>query len=627
MKFRITLIVCGLMLCTAVAIAQVAPASIFELDGNTFTQAPINCDWNTLNNQLTANTTTPAGTCSYNATGPAGYGFLVGSPGEPAFTTGGSKDSNDISTGGVTTSVWAWSNTSTPDKDTLTHGYGASYNATSNGDKILVFGAERFAVNGDSNIGIWFFQQQIGLTGNTKGSFTGHHAPGDILIVSAFSAGGGTSTISVYEWAPGGQTITPIQCPNSNYPNLTSSSTLPACAATNLLALFFDVSTASNSGSDAFAIVNSSNITIGWPYAAKFSVGSNTVPTGGFYEGGIDLTTLLPSGQNAPCFSSFLFETRSSQTVNAVSKDFLLGAFPQCHISITKACACTAFNPSKVEFTDTFGGVVTNDGGGNLYNVTVSDQGNVYTCVSGSTPFSSNPGSNVMYFGDSGIQPGTARCTRTTGTSDTFTSNVAAGTNVAMVSATTAPAVTSTPIGNTTGAITCTSTGTTCTPAGNITPTKQCVTTLEDVGGYVVVRVDYTGTVTNSGNVKLQSVSVTDNPSHGAPQTFNVGTLNVGDVQCYTNLPNASCPTLTPAPTTVNQSPATGVASYYPTDITNDVSTAGRAEFEDTITVTATDVYGHAIPASGAVPIQATGKCLVCPFGYCPTGSNPTGTN
>ena len=626
MNFRTALTLCGLMLCTAGAVAQVAPASIFELDGNAVPQAPINCDWNTLNSGLAANTTTPAGRCSYNATGPSGYGFLVGAPGEPAFTTGGSKDSNDISSGGATSSVWAWSNTSTPDKDTLTHGYGASYNANSNGDKVLVFGAERFAVNGDSNIAVWFFQQQIGLTGNTKGSFTGHHTPGDILVVSAFSAGGGNSTISVYEWAPANQSITPITCGNSNYANLTSSSQLPACAATNLLALFFDVSVASNSSNDAFAIVNAASIVIGWPYAAKFNVGTNTVPTGGFYEGGIDLTTLLPTGQNAPCFSSFLFETRSSQTVNAVLKDFLLGSFPQCHISITKSCACTSFNPSQVQFTDTFGGYVTNDGGGNLYNVTISDQNNVYTCVSGSTAFSSNPGSNVMYFGDSGLQPGSPRCNRTTGTTDTFTSDQASATNVATVTATTATSATSTPVSNTTGVVSCTTTGSACTPSGAITPTKQCVTTLEDKGGYVVVRVDYTGTVTNSGNVKLQNVSVVDNPSKGSPQTFSVGNLGVGDAQCYTNLPSASCPALTPAPTTVNQQPAIGVASYYPTGITNDVSTAGRAEFEDTITVTATDIYGNTVPASGP-PIQATGKCLVCPFGYCPTGSNPTGTN
>src|SRR6266567_1888839 len=155
--------------------AQVAPASIFELDGNSFPQSPINCDWDLLNGGKTTNSTTPTTPCSFNAAGPGGYGFLVGAPGEPAFTTGGSKDSNDVS-------KWLWSLTSTPDKDTLTHGYGASYVANVDGDKVLVFGAERFAVNGDSNIGIWFFQQNVGISGGpSKGGFSGVHTPGDIL--------------------------------------------------------------------------------------------------------------------------------------------------------------------------------------------------------------------------------------------------------------------------------------------------------------------------------------------------------------------------------------------------------------------------------------------------------------
>src|SRR5438270_1811480 len=273
--------------------AQVAPATIFELDGNSSPQAPINCDWDLLNGGKTTNSTTPTTPCSSNAAGPGGYGFLVGAPGEPAFTTGGSKDSNDVS-------KWLWVITSTPDKDTLTHGYGASYVANADGDKVLVFGAERFAVNGDSNIGIWFFQQNVGITGGpTKGSFTGLHTPGDIFIVSAFSGGGGTSTISVYQWAPAGS---PIPCPNSNYPNITTTGQLspPVCAATNLLALFYDQSVAASSTSNAFAIVNSAPVTIGWPYASKFGGNNNVVPTGGFYEGGIDLTSLLPSGEALP---------------------------------------------------------------------------------------------------------------------------------------------------------------------------------------------------------------------------------------------------------------------------------------------------------------------------------------
>src|SRR5262245_52798032 len=166
----------AMLLLFAVAVwALTAPTTIFEIDGDSATGSTygvpnaINCDWDTLNAGKTANSTTPTAVCQSGGATFGAYGFLVGAPGEPNFTTGGSKDSNDVS-------QWAFSTGSTPDKDTLTHGYAASYTgpAAQGGDNILVFGAERFAVNGDSNIGIWFFQQNISIpSGVSKGSFIG----------------------------------------------------------------------------------------------------------------------------------------------------------------------------------------------------------------------------------------------------------------------------------------------------------------------------------------------------------------------------------------------------------------------------------------------------------------------
>src|SRR3989442_2544798 len=160
------------------ATAQVDPTTIFEVgDGNTAPNGGTpNCDWNTLNDTYTADTNTPAVTCAGAGATLNAYGFLVGSTNEKNFQTGGSKDPLDISN-------WKWTNSSTPDKDTLTHGYAASY--TARGDKILVFGAERFPVNGEANIGIWFFQQVV--RPNSSGGFDGLHTAGDIFAVSAFS--------------------------------------------------------------------------------------------------------------------------------------------------------------------------------------------------------------------------------------------------------------------------------------------------------------------------------------------------------------------------------------------------------------------------------------------------------
>ena len=79
-----------------------------------------------------------------------------------------------------------------------------------------------------------------------------------------------------------------------------------------------------------------------WPYASKFGGSNNVVPAGGFFEGGIDITELfggIPG--NEPCISSFLMETRSSQSTTAVLKDFVAGGFNTCgEITVHKDCNC-----------------------------------------------------------------------------------------------------------------------------------------------------------------------------------------------------------------------------------------------------------------------------------------------
>jgi hypothetical protein len=90
----------------------------------------------------------------------------------------------------------------------------------------------------------------------------------------------------------------------------------------NLLASGVD---ASHAGPDATltAIVNSSPQTAPWAYTPK-SGQFKVFPAGTFFEGGANLSKLLPK---AECFASFLVETRSSQSVTATLKDFVLGSF------------------------------------------------------------------------------------------------------------------------------------------------------------------------------------------------------------------------------------------------------------------------------------------------------------
>jgi len=598
--------------------ALTAPTTIFEIDGDSVAGstygAPnaLNCDWNTLNAGKTANSTTPTATCAGDGATFGAYGFIVGAPGEPNFSTGGSKDAQDIPN-------WAFTTTSTPDKDTLTHGYAASYTGPVSGgsDNILVFGAERFAVNGDSNIGIWFLQQNVSIpSGAAKGTFTGAHVKGDILIISAFTGGGGTSTISVYQWRPDICTASHYAAPTSGQTNV--------CADTNLFALLVDLSPGGvptcTSSTPACAVVNNQQITLNWPYLAKFgTTNSNNVPTGGFYEGGIDLTNLLGGGA-APCFASFLFETRSSQSTSAVLKDFLVGSFPECHMVMNKTVTCNSFN-SNGSFNYSYSGNVINDGGGDLFNVKVVDvKGQNYSCGKLSKGTSKAFG-GVPLSGD---------CPISTGSSATFSSTDHPASNQATATADTSSDASTPGIGADTGAVQSTdAAGGACTPAPQLTVTKRCVTNFQVVGNDVVVRIDYTGEVTNgSVNDDLHNVIVTDSAS-GAndPAPFGPFTLASGESKCYTNgqtvnpqaIPPTGCPTLSAA-AALTTSPVTGAASYFPNGAANILGTAqGRIAFSDTVKATATDAFSKAVPKAGDPDVTATAQCLICPLGACPT--------
>src|SRR5437867_5962396 len=219
------LLASGAVLCGATLALAVAPTSVFELDGNV-ADDPTNsiADWNTLNGDCTV----PGG--GSGSAGGSNTRTCIGSENPPKiFTQGGSKDPLDIS-------QWHWKPADTvPDKDTITHGYAASYTAipgaaassTASGDKVVVIGGDRFAVNGDANIGAWFFQQNVTL--NSNGTFSGVHVNHDVFLVSAFVNGGGTAVFTAYEWdstcLKGVKSPTAGQCAETNLRLLGSSDT------------------------------------------------------------------------------------------------------------------------------------------------------------------------------------------------------------------------------------------------------------------------------------------------------------------------------------------------------------------------------------------------------------------
>jgi uncharacterized repeat protein (TIGR01451 family) len=260
---------------TASAVLAVHDEGLFELDGNANDSNAVepDDDWSSTNHAL-ANVFIPGS--SENGANDVTY-----------FTGGGSKDVNDVD-------EWKYtSNDQTPDKDDILDAFAAAYEK--NGDTFVYFGADRFDGSGDSFIGFWFFQNNIGLGAN--GNFSGVHKDGDILVLSDFTNGGSVAEIQVYEWLNGGLSLKEegAECD------------LPG-------------------DEDACATVNAVNTASPWAFLNKS--GSDAFAPGEFYEGGINLDTVF--GGDAPCFSGFLAETRSSQSTTAQLKDFALGNFNTC---------------------------------------------------------------------------------------------------------------------------------------------------------------------------------------------------------------------------------------------------------------------------------------------------------
>jgi hypothetical protein len=303
---------------------------LFELDRNTLDDASVaGDDWNTL----------------YNGGGSATDFSLVfdkvGTAGDTSYYAGGgSKDNRDLN-------LWKYkANDVSPDKDDIVNAFAAAYKDT---DLILYFGADRFANNGDAQMGFWFFVNPVKL--GPGGQFVdnagnvAHHTDGDLLILVNFTQGGTLGTAQVLEWqgGPSGGPVPVLGGPNAD------CTTIPAgddfCATTNLSAL---------PGEPV------------WPYAAKG--GSTSYPPVSFFEGGVNIGAIPGAGK---CFPSFLAETRSSQAIGAQLKDFALGSFELCAPNTTLTASASA---SKVYSGDAVTLTFSEENTGNeaLTNVTVT---------------------------------------------------------------------------------------------------------------------------------------------------------------------------------------------------------------------------------------------------------------
>ena len=178
-------------------VAAVHDTGAFELDGNATNGPAAGDDWDNVCHQVLH--TDCSTTSDTSASGGATAVDWVAEPNGNAsiFTGGGSKDPQDVN-------QWAWKDAGgLPDKDNLLHSFASRYSTTAG--EVLYFGSDRLDNSGDAQQGFWFFQNSIGLGSNNVGGgsgFTGVHKAGDVLVVTDFSNGGTTSTITVYSWDP-----------------------------------------------------------------------------------------------------------------------------------------------------------------------------------------------------------------------------------------------------------------------------------------------------------------------------------------------------------------------------------------------------------------------------------------
>jgi hypothetical protein len=248
-------------------------------------------------------------------------------PDNTTFTSGSSKDINDLD-------QWAWGPGSVPKQSDILNFYAAAYVAH---DELNVFlGQDRLDTKGGGELGFWLFQQDIRL--NPDGTFRGTHTPGDVLILVGPPQGGKAGAVEVYQWDP--------------------------AAKDNLRLL--------PSTDDAFGVINSSPIDAAW---------RSGIPENGFFEAGINLTSILNRRPQPDLdFTSLLAESRSSGPVNSTLQDFVLAPVrfstgPALEIvKSVNGKATAAPGPSLLAGTAvTFTYEVTNTGARALSNLQVTD--------------------------------------------------------------------------------------------------------------------------------------------------------------------------------------------------------------------------------------------------------------
>ena len=369
----------------AFALTDVRNAGVFELDGNIVKDSgtALPTDWGTLFDASGNTQSLPSGGLDAHWINDGPHAVTDTS----TFTTG-SKDTLDIANGG-----WqcAPSNNLTP-KDDILHSYSFAIipqSGSRTGDLIVYAGFERFANTGAADLGLWLLQDPTVACSSTKSavSFTGGHTVGDLLIVGEFSTGGSVTTLKEYEWVGISKAV----------PNGVMNITVAGAVDCTVASATSNICARSNTAPIS---------TLPWSTQDKTST-ANTLATAEFFEVGIDLTGLL--GPNPPCINRFLFDTRTSFSLDATLKDYAVGALTTC----PTAAISTSVSPSVIALgssaTDT--ATVTLNPGGSIVNGTVDFK--VYGPVATNTPTCTNLAGS---FSGVSIGPGVSPQSATSGT-------------------------------------------------------------------------------------------------------------------------------------------------------------------------------------------------------------------
>jgi hypothetical protein len=351
------LMVAAAALYVAVGALAVHDTGRFQLDGDassaTVGTPPATDDWDKVCHQYAKPLPTGGcGTTSDTNGSTSGTWASDGSLDATIFTGGGSKDPQDITN-------WAWKDGGgLPDKDNLQHAFAARYSLPDdppdvpggtgnlgNGTAcpagtfatcdVLYFGEDRLDNSGDAQNGFWFLQAKVNNDGANKSGggteFTGSHVNGDVLVVSDFSVGGTTATISVYKWD--------TACTATSKPDAD-------CADANLRLLKTSAAAKCGSVGDGDPFCGITNATDGTivPWSGDYTDKSlnHSYLQGEFYEAGINLSTLGLAGE---CFSSLVTESRSSTSTTATLKDFVVAQLPTCKPTLTTQASAAVATP------------------------------------------------------------------------------------------------------------------------------------------------------------------------------------------------------------------------------------------------------------------------------------------